>query len=91
MRSLRAIGVRQAREYVDQQNAMDAPFREMARDAFFMGESHGRACDAHIASEASEGRAAGAPTELDPYKTKGARPREVLEIGYLCPSPDAIK
>lgn len=80
MRALRSIGARQAREYVDQQNAMDAPFREIAREAFFVGENSGRACDAHIASEASEGRAAGAPTELDPYKTNDTGPRKFREI-----------
>ncbi|NII74954.1 hypothetical protein FHW84_003551 [Dyella sp. SG562] len=80
MRALRAIGARQAREYADQQSAMDAPFQQMARERFFKGHDAGRDGGVPIASEASEGRAAGAPPELDPYKTKAARPREFLEI-----------
>ncbi|MBT2117205.1 hypothetical protein KK141_09250 [Dyella sp. LX-66] len=80
MQALRAIGARQVREYADQLNAMDAPFQQMARERFFKGQDTGRGCGVDLASAASEGRAAGAPTELDPYKTKGPRPREVLEI-----------
>ncbi len=81
LRTMGKMKARSLRERAGQQDAMDAPFKEMARDRFFMGESDGRACDAHIASVASEGRAAGAPTELDPYKTnQAARSREVLEI-----------
>lgn len=80
MRAHRAVMDRHYRERAAQQDAMDAPFKEMARDRFFMGEDAGRACGVHLPSEARVGRAAGAPSELDPYKTKGARAREILEI-----------
>jgi hypothetical protein len=60
---------------------MDAPFQDMARVRFCGTEARASACGAHIASGASEGRAEGAPTKLDPYKTnQAARSREVLEI-----------
>lgn len=80
MQAMRAIGARQKREYAEQQSAMDAPFQAIARERFFGSANLGGAVEAHTASGASGGRAEGAPPELDPYKTKAARPREVLEI-----------
>jgi len=78
MRALRSIGARQAREYADQQNAMDAPFRDMAREKFFADDLSGCGCAATDA--VSGGRGAAAPTKLDPYKTNQARHREIIEI-----------
>ncbi|WP_199099479.1 hypothetical protein [Dyella sp. ASV21] len=66
MRALRAFGARQAREYAEQQNALDAPFADLARARFFGVEDSASAC--------------GAPAKLDPYKTKGAPLREIIEI-----------
>jgi hypothetical protein len=50
VRALRNITACNAREYVAQQNALDAPFQQIARDAFFMGENAGRVCGVPIAS-----------------------------------------
>lgn len=78
--ALARLSAASAREYVAQQNAIDTPFQEMARERFARagallvgGESDG-------ASAASDGALAAALTELDPFKTKQTTGREVVEI-----------
>jgi hypothetical protein len=76
IRALYGITASNCREYVQQQNAMDAPFQAAARARFFA-----RCADGAERRAAEGGAALGAgSTELDPYKTKAARPREVVEI-----------
>lgn len=80
VRALHAITAHNAREYVAQQNAIDAPFQEMAKARFFGSESSCSAAShaTHAARSAAGG--AGEVTELDPFKTNQASAREVVEI-----------
>jgi hypothetical protein len=78
LRAVRAPTARKYRERAAQQDAMDAPFAEMARERFFGPEGFVSGA-VHAASAASGGQGE-ANAELDPYKTKGAKLREVLEI-----------
>lgn len=80
IRAVRAPIGRKARERAAQQDAMDAPFAQMAREKFFEGCEGGEGHDGRGARVARDAQGADCSTELDPYKTKGARPREVLEI-----------
>lgn len=82
-RSLCALRVSRLRERVEQQDALDAPFKAMARERFFAGavgfsDGHGDA-----ASEASGGGLAVRLAELDTSKTKAAGLREEVEIDPL--------
>jgi hypothetical protein len=80
VRALASIRASNAREYAAQQNAIDAPFQQMARERFFarVGSCSEARDDAHAARSAA-GALAGA-AELDPFKTKGAGAREIVEI-----------
>ena len=80
IRAMAAIRACDAREYVAQQNAIDAPFQQMARERFFGPDALAVSGSRASVSEASGAARAGALTELDPSKTKAGTTREVVEI-----------
>jgi hypothetical protein len=81
VRALHAITAHNAREYVAQQNAIDAPFQEMAKERFFAGVGSCSSASRDVLAARSAAGAAGGATELDPFKTMQTTPlREVVEL-----------
>jgi hypothetical protein len=80
VRAMANIRACDAREYVAQRNAIDAPSRREARDRFFSKGGAAYAALNVCASGASADAQSGGFAELDPSKTKAGSLREVVEI-----------
>ncbi|RDS86122.1 rolling circle replication-associated protein [Dyella psychrodurans] len=80
VRAMASIRAANAREYVAQQNAIDAPFQDLARAKFFASDSCAFAAACASASEASGAARGGALTKLDSSKTNDTHAREVVEV-----------
>lgn len=80
VRALAKLRAANAREYVQQQNAIDAPFDALLRERFRGAQSAVAVADGAACERSEQAAPSAALTELDPFKTKGAGLREEVEI-----------